>query len=185
MLFRLCAFGAFVSVFIAISVSKAELINSYSVGLGDSVSYVQIEFDNDHTYVFDVAYVDDGSVNGWDLMQIIETELPTILSMQYETYSWGNWLQGLSVENDHAFGTGAGFPDLDDYWAYWVAPPGTDADWEFSSVGADNRLVSDGSWDGWTFHPSGATPPQAIPGPSVLALLLLPVLGAKRRRQLP
>ena len=184
MFLRLSHMCAVLLPFILISMSQADLVNTYSVGSGDSVSYVQFEFDNDNTYLFDVAYEDDGEVSGWDLLQIITTDLPNVLTMEYETYSWGHWLQGLGIENDYAFGTGAGFPDFDDYWAYWVAMPGTSQNWDFAPVGADGWMVSHGSWDAWTFHPDGATPPQAIPGPMGLPIVLLIWISRRRRFRL-
>lgn len=37
-----------------------------------------------------------------------------------------------------------------DYWSYFVKTPGT-TDWGYVEVGASERILTDGCWDGWNF----------------------------------
>lgn len=39
------------------------------------------------------------------------------------------------------------------YWSYWVKDP-TDADYNYSGVGASTRELQNGSWDVWNFNPN-------------------------------
>lgn len=185
MLYRVSALAVLLMFSLETRCLQAELIAVYTTGSGSATSHVQIDFPNNNAYLFEVSYTDDGTVTGWDLLEIIGGTLPNLVSLEYQTSDWGNWLQGIGIDQDYAFGTGAGFPELDDYWAYWVASPDPTPNWAYAPIGADARLVSAGSWDGWTFHPSGATPPQVIPGPSALWLLLYLGIHAETRRRSP
>ncbi|MCM0666863.1 DUF5074 domain-containing protein [Flavobacterium tyrosinilyticum] len=42
------------------------------------------------------------------------------------------------------------------YWSYWVKDP-TDADYNYSGVGASTRELQNGSWDVWNFKPNMET----------------------------
>lgn len=44
------------------------------------------------------------------------------------------------------------------YWSYWVKNP-TDTDFAYSSLGASNRVLENGSWDVWNFSPGMADHP--------------------------
>lgn len=44
------------------------------------------------------------------------------------------------------------------YWSYWVKNP-TDVDFGYSSLGASNRVLENGSWDLWNFYPGMADQP--------------------------
>ena len=63
------------------------------------------------------------------------------------------------------------------YWAYYLKSDEASA-WGASMVGAADRVLTDGVWDGWRFAPGfTATPPgsavPAVPEPSTLGMLLL------------
>lgn len=185
MLYRVTAVAAILTSCLWTCGVQADVIATYEVGIGNATSNVQIDFPNNNAYIFEVSYEDDGTYTGWDLLQIISQSLPSLVSLEYQTFEWGHWLQGIGIDEDYAFGTGAGFPEFDDYWAYWVSSSSPTPNWDYAPVGADARLVSSGSWDGWTFHPNGAAPPQAIPGPAALWISCLVGICAKRRRRSP
>lgn len=78
------------------------------------------------------------------------------------------------------------------YWAYYVKAA-WDSPWASSMVGAADRTLSAGAWDGWRFAPgfAGAPPGVPVPAPvpeaSAWSLLLLGggLLAWARRRSSP
>ena len=70
------------------------------------------------------------------------------------------------------------------YWAYFIGTDGQN--WTYSGVGASDRTLSNGSWDGWSWdadytNPVTPTPltPAAVPEvSSAVSLGLLALLGA-------
>ena len=184
-----CAWSCFVlsrtstraSIAAAISVlasatASASLVGTYTVGNGASASFVQFQFTNANTYLYEVRY--DGAMTGKGLFVIIGAAQPGFFSYTYDTYSFGDFVTGITVGSDSDSGYGTP-PDYLDYWHYWTRGAAGDA-WTESFVGFGDRAVSNGSWDGWVFN--SATAPAAIPAPGVFALLALGGFASRRRR---
>ena len=156
----------------------ADIIDAFDIGEGFNTSTVQIDFGNGNGYLFDVHWNDPGTT-GWDLLMAIAEESEDV-SLDYSVSEWGVFLQGIDVLDDSDWGVGAGWPEVEDYWHYWQRESSADP-WEFSTMGADVRLVSEGSGDGLVFLSAGE--PQSVPAPGVLGLLCLGgFLGNRRAR---
>ena len=147
--------------------SAAELVGSYTVGTGASASFVEFQFTNSNAYLYEVRY--DGTLHGDDLFTIIASAQPGYFSYTTERFSFGVALLGVSIgaDSDSGFGNP---PDYLDYWHYWTREPG-ESDWTESWIGFGDRVLTDGSWDGWVFN--SAAPPLAVPAPGALAVLAI------------
>ncbi len=170
-----CAFGFIASMAIAAN-AAADLTGSYIVGTGSSSSFVQFQFTNLNTYLYEVRY--DGALFGDDLFAIIAASQPGYFSYTTQQFSFGVALFGVTIGADADSGFGNP-PDYLDYWHYWTRE-GASAAWTESMIGFGDRAVSNGSWDGWVFDSAGA--PSAVPAPGVVALLALGGLAMRRRR---
>ena len=95
-------------------------------------------------------------------------------------------IAGGFVEN-FSFNDDAGEPD--DFWAYHLAEPADidpGVDWTFASVGPGDRMLQDGSLDGWYNGFDGSTPTVptiTVPAPASAGLLALVAIVAPRRRR--
>lgn len=75
----------------------------------------------------------------------------------------------------------------DGYWSYWLGS-GDDPSWEGAMTGMSDRVLTDGSWDAWSYAAGfGEVLPSmpvaaAVPAPASLALLGAGLLAARRRR---
>ncbi len=147
-----------------------------SVGTGLDEATVVLEFKDGAEFVFLVAFTDDGTVTGLDLLDILETELPSFMT-DIQTF-FGPFVNGLEYDG-HA---NAGFGGGEDYWHYWTKDTELDP-WAFSSIGVGDRLVSNGAWDGWVY--GSAAPPVPEPGTAVLVGLGLAGLAGYRRSSSP
>jgi len=152
---------------VAVGTASADLIGSYAVGTGSNSSFVQFQFTNLNTYLYEVRY--DGALYGNDLFAIIASAQPGFFSYTTEQFSFGVALFGVSIGGDSDSGFGNP-PDYLDYWHYWTKDSAADA-WSESWVGFGDRAVSNGSWDGWVFN--SALEPAAVPAPGALALIAL------------
>ena len=149
------------------------IIETYSVGAGDSTGRIQIDFSNGNGYLIDVAF-DGESISGHDAMVLILNEVPTFAYV-YTTSEWGVFVEGIGIGGDYEWGVGEGWPDVEDYWHYWVD---TGSGWEASTSGNDIRTLVAGDRDGWVFLNS--TAPQSVPAPG--AVIVLVGLIQRRRR---
>ncbi len=176
---RLCstrrAFGAVLAI-AACETASASLVGNYVVGSGTSASFVQFQFTNANTYLYEVRY--DGAMTGKGLFAIIGSAQPGFFAYTYDTYSFGDFVTGITIgaDSDSGYGTP---PDYLDYWHYWTRTSVGDA-WTESFVGFGDRTVSNGSWDGWVFNSAAA--PAAVPGPGAIALLAMTGMARRRRR---
>ena len=173
------------SVAIAASTAHADLIEEFDIGSGLFMSHVQVDFNNGNAYLFNVSYMED-DLSGWDLMLEIAESMDDLVDLDYSESQWGVFLTGIAIGDDHDWGDGSGWPDQDDYWAYWITgsnAQGLPMEWASSPVGASDRIVHDGSWDGWTFNIDGASAPQPVPAPGVLPCLLLALNRGGRARR--
>lgn len=156
--------------------AHAGIVDTFSVGTGASTSTIQIDFANGNGYV--ISYSWDGPATGWSALLAIDAAL-TDMAIQYQTFSFGVFLTGISIGADHNYGTGDLWP-IENYWHYWTAQP-TDApgSWTSSVTGAADRALTNGARDAWVFGSPAL--PQAVPAPGALVMLALG--GARGRRR--
>ena len=167
--------GLFGSGVISLS-AHADLVDTFSVGEGDSNASIQFDFLDGNSYLVDIAW--DGDLTGRQAFDLINAEGQAFdFEFQYESYSFGDFLTGVNIEQSYNYGTGTP-PDYVDVWHYWTAEA-ADA-WELSPVGFSSRLLLDGSRDAWVFGTNDG--PMQIPAPATLALFGLLPIGKKRRR---
>lgn len=168
---------AVAAVLAVTGLANADLVGSYSVGTGVHASYLQFEFANSNTYLYEVRY--DGSLRGDDLFAIVAAAQPGFFSYEAVNFSFGDALFGVSIGADANEGFGSP-PNYLDYWHYWTRENGTSA-WTSSMVGFGDRTVSNGSWDGWVFNSDAQ--PSAVPAPgAAFALAAVTTLPRRRRR---
>lgn len=154
-------------------VAHADIIQSYSLGTGASVSTVQIDFSNGNGYVFELRY--DGELSGFAALQWMAAEAP-VFTLQTEVFPWGALVAGIGVGFDYDYGVGDLWP-IENYWHYWVT---NDADeWTWSDVGASDRMLTHGSADAWVF--GSGIPPQTVPGAPAFTLALLTHKSRRRK----
>ncbi len=135
-----------------------------------------------------------GTATGWDmLLAVVQADERLVL---FPIGADGVFGLGYDLDGDggtfnpgtpgHATETGYA-DDPDDhyqegwytgFWCYWAcdtlgnAFPGED-DWEFSFWSAGERVLADGSWDGWSFDAAfgfDVTPSPPVPAPAPLQL---------------
>ncbi len=162
--------------FFALQTAYADVVASFDVGTGSSASTLQFDFANGNTYVYTVRW--DGVVTGENLFDICATSQPSFFSFSVISFSFGDALFGVTIGSDTDSGFGSP-PLFLDYWHYWTRADAIDP-WASASVGFGDRIVSDGTWDGWVFGSDSA--PATVPAPPVVALLSLAVAGRTRRR---
>ena len=151
----------------------AELIAEFELGTGADSSQILFQFTNQHQYLYTIRY--DEVTTGQDVIEFIAEEQPDYFIPVFESYSFGDVLQGLTIGDDSDAGFGTP-PDYLDYWHYWTKESPEDV-WESSMVGFGSRELTDGSMDGWVFNSNNAP----IPAPAVISAML--GLGIIRRRR--
>jgi len=156
--------------------AHASLVESFVIGSGANASFVQFQFTNNNTYLYEVRY--DAPLTGRGMFDAIAVAQPSFFAFTYDSFSFGDFVTGITIGTDSDFGSGTP-PDYLDYWHYWTRASETDS-WNASFIGFGDRVVSDGSWDGWVFNSGSA--PNAVPAPSVVALMALTGVSRRRRR---
>ncbi len=170
------------SVFAAVAASslcahtlQAGIIATYDVGSGTNAATIQIDQEDGDGYLFNVHW-EGATYSSWDALLDIDASL-TSLSMQYDAYSWGNFLTGIAIDGDSDYGTGDLWP-IENYWHLWIADSGS---WQQAVVGASDRALFNGASDAWVFGSAAA--PQSVPAPAALSLLLVSSAVSRGRRQ--
>ena len=138
-----------------------------SVGTGPDLATVVLEFQDGASYAFEVSFDDSVSTSGVAIMQALETELASF-TLTILDFGFGLFIDAISYAGHSDSGFGGG--EL--YWHYWTKNAEGEA-WTFSEIGAIDRIVSDGAWEGWRY---GAGAPIPEPSTSLLigfGLLLL------------
>ncbi|MSR70331.1 MAG: hypothetical protein EXS17_08315 [Phycisphaerales bacterium] len=167
--------GASALVLSVTSASHAAIVAAYSVGTGANTAAVQIDQEDGDGYLFNVAW-DAAGYTSWDALLDIDLAL-SALSITFDTYSFGTFLTGVTIDGDTDYGTGDLWP-IENYWHFWLRDSGA---WEQAAFGADDRLLFNGASDGWTFGSS--TAPQSVPAPGALVLSLFSVAVSRARRR--
>ena len=156
------------------------------VGSGSKESFFTLDFQDgtaDHNYAF--GYLYDGTKTGADFLTALSSE--TALKVGSSSGSFGVFVTSFGF-NGHSE-TGGKYS----YWSYWKGTDGQS--WSSSGVGASSRMLTGGSWDGWSWdtdYRNGPAPapvtPAAVPEASsaislsVLALLGLGALAVRRKK---
>ncbi len=159
--------------------TQAELIDRFSVGEGNQTAAFHFEFLDGRSWIFDIAWT--GDLSGRDAFDLLAADDTGRFSFAFEviTYSFGDFLVGVTIEDAHHFGTGTP-PDYADTWHYWTADTPADV-WAESAVGFNDRDLIDGARDGWVF--GTFSPPSTIPAPGGLIVALAAVGRRDRRRR--
>ena len=147
------------------AVSAGDIVSTYDVGTGAMTAEIQFDFFNGNTHLYSLHW--DGALSGRDVFDVLLSAQPAYFNFEYETYSFGDFLTGLSIGGDTDSGAGTP-PDYIDYWHYWTSDGG--GAYEESMIGFNNRMLSDGAADAWVFGHNGA--PATIPAPPAFILLL-------------
>ena len=130
-----------------------------SVGTGPDLAIVVLEFQDGAGYAFEVSFDDSLSTSGLDVMQVLEAEI-TGFALTILDFGFGLFIDGISYAGHSDSGFGGG--EL--YWHYWTKDAEIDP-WTFSQIGAADRIVNDGAWEGWRY---GAGTPLPEPGTGLL-----------------
>ena len=152
---------------------NAELQGEYEVGTGSQSSTIEFQFTNQNQYLYTVFH--DGGISGQAAIGIIESAQPGFFSADIQTTSFGDVLFGVGIGDDFDEGFGTA-PEYLDYWHYWTREAG-DSEWTFSNVGFSDRILEDGSTDGWVFNSNDAP----IPAPATILVALGAGLARRRR----
>ena len=133
------------------------------VGSGDSMASVVVQFDGGDKYLFEVRFESSVTTTGLDLMKTLDAEVVGF-DIALLDFGFGEFVDGVSyMGHDNS-----GFVPPDGWWHYWTGDA-ANGEWTESQVGAGDRVVSDGDWDGWRW--GSAAPPSLPPGAAV------PLLG--------
>jgi len=165
--------AAIASVVVCTSVHAA-IVDTFTVGSGDKSASIQIDFENGNGYLINYSW-SASAQSSWDAMLAVDTALSN-MSMQYDTYSFGVFLTGVTIDADTNYGQGDVEP-YENYWHLWIKDSGQ---WEQAMFGASDRILFNGASDAWVFGSS--TAPQNIPAPGAVVLIMASAFGARRRR---
>ena len=161
------------------STAVSELIDRFAVGAGDQTASLQFDFLDGRTWVFDVSW--SGDLSGRSAFDLIASDNTGRFAFDFEviSYSFGDFLVGVSVEDAYHHGTGTP-PDYADTWHFWSADA-PEQPWTESLVGFNDRVLTHGARDGWVFGTTA--PPATIPAPGGLALAMAAIRLRDRRRR--
>jgi len=162
-------------VLLLLSAPAGALPIEASVGIGPDLATVVVEFQDGAGYVFEVSFDDSLSTSGLDVMQVLETEI-TSFALTIVDFGFGLFIDGISYAGHSDSGFGGG--EL--YWHYWTKDAEIDP-WTFSQIGAADRIVNDGAWEGWRYD---AGTPLPAPGSGLLMGLGLAGLAWRGRAAL-
>ena len=153
--------------FLLLATGASAMATVVPVGMGDNHAALQVEFADGANYTFEVAF--DGAMSGMGLFDAVEaaTGLTTVRVFG------GAFIDGVTYDGHSNVGFGGG----EDWWHYWIKAPG--GEWQMSFISATERVVADGTADGWVY--GRGTPP--LPEPATAMLLLAAAGGLGRRRR--
>lgn len=159
---------AIVAALVVLASACGAMATVIPVGTGTKHAEVYIEFGDGANYQFNVAF--DGSPTGMELLDIIEANEPLSTNRV-----WGGmFMDGMTYDGHSNVGYAGG----ENWWHYWTREP--DVEWfDPQAYGAFDRIVQDGSSDGWIYGRVGAP----LPEPATLVLLGAASLFVSRRRR--
>ena len=127
------------------------------VGSGANTSMVSIEFSDGNLFDFAVSY--DGTATGEDLLVRMQDETDFEFTGQFFDFGSG---PKLFVFGMNFAGSSDGENGNFDTSPVYYKKSRVEEPWSLSSVGASDRVVFDGSVDGWTFTESVIPEPGAF-----------------------
>jgi len=136
----------------------------YWAGSGSSRAVVVVDF-GPASYAFGYRW-DSGTKYGRDLMDVVDLAG----TMNY-TQNYG-FLNTISYGAYQNIGQN-GWPG--DWWGYFTSTDG--AGWADAPVGFADRVISNGSWDGWAVQTTDAWPPAHLPTAPVPEPVTVTLLG--------
>ncbi len=168
----------------------------YSIGSGTNSSLMIVDFQNGSYYAMEYKWDQNLDANdpvtGWDMLEALcvwddpnDANAPVnpsgLMEYQYTDWGWGITLDRFSYGgNDETAGSVSPWPS----WVYYLSDNSTNTFGATSGVGAGDRALSDGSWDGWSWHEDGfGTGAAPIPEPATLSLLAIGAATLLRRRR--
>ena len=148
-------------------------------GTGSHKAALVIDFANSGGTPYAWGYRFDGDKTGLDMIKAIDALDPN-LSFDIVSYSFGDAVNGITYGSLSQ----SGFID-NSYWSYWTSTSSTN--WSSSWVGAGDRSLANGDWDGWSWG-DGSTAPRdnavaAVPEPATLIALGFGTLLLRRKRK--
>ena len=174
---RTLSAAALAAIAFTASHATAGIVASYDVGAGSNLATVQVDFTNGNGYVLNLRWSDaQNGMTGFGATQAIAAVVPGG-QLAFESYSFGAFVTGIGIGGDYEYGTGDLWPDVENYWHYWVKSNGQ---WEQAMFGPSDHVLANGTEFAWVFG-SGAAP-QAVPAPGALGAALAFALGTRRRR---
>lgn len=173
---RTLSAAAFAAIAFTASHASAGIVASYDVGTGNNLATIQIDFSNGNGYILNLRWADaQNGLTGFGATQSFAAAVPGG-QLAFESYSFGAFVTGIGIGTDYEYGTGDLWPDVENYWHYWVR--GTTGQWEQAMFGPSDHLLTNGSDFAWVFG-SGAAP-QAVPAPGAVVALALLRRGRRR-----
>ncbi|MCE9589492.1 MAG: hypothetical protein K8S99_03095 [Planctomycetes bacterium] len=152
------------------------------VGTGDSWAGVVVQFQNGHTYAFQVFYTGP-TTTGINLLDILDSGLGADFTLTAPDFPpFGRFVDGIGYLTDSNSGYGGG----DNWWHYWTKDAGAPA-WYLGlgaeDPGATTRVIHNGDLDGWVYGSETAPSISSIPEPTAILILgtAVPMLLARRR----
>jgi len=189
-------FTSLVTLMICLTASAAQaaLLPGYSAGIGSNTSHLIIDFgfNSGDAYLFDYHY--DGTKTGEDMLLALNTAGPLVVDHQFFNFGGSNTI----FTNGFSFNGESSIPVFEgangESWTYWgsAAAPQAPGDWTFfNTFGPTDRVLSNGSYDGFYLNispfnsqglPATTNPPATVPEPgSMLALASAGLLLVRRR----
>ena len=136
----------------------------YWAGSGSNEAVVVVDF-GPASYAFGYRW-EDGTKYRKDLMDAVD------MAGALNYNQSGGFLNTISYGSYQNVGQNS-WPT--DWWAYFTGTDGVS--WNFSGVGFADRILSNGSWDGWAHQTTDDWPPAHWPTTSVPEPITLTLLG--------
>ncbi|TVQ51062.1 MAG: hypothetical protein EA377_13365 [Phycisphaerales bacterium] len=159
--------------------ADAIVVDPIEVGTGLFSSFVQIDFEQGDTFVFEVFY-NETTTTSFDLLLILDSDAELGFQLEFTTSGFRPFVNGFGF--DGIFESDA---SSDSFWLCWTKPSDEET-WALAQDGAANTVATPGSWDGWVFgneFPGLAPKNVIIPAPAATAVLGGLFIGCGRRRR--
>lgn len=163
-----------------------------NVGAGPDVSYLVIDesdlYSTPLVFAYHYDYDTNNPLTGYSLLtNVAAGSALSVSSTYYTNGGLGNNLDSLTFNSGNTIASAQAPDDSGTYWSYFLSG-GLDGDiepelvgqWNYANYGIDSRIVTPGSWDGWTlasyssdFTTYSFPPSVTVPEPNTMLLFLL------------